>query len=124
MGKKPKAVAEEEMDLEDLETDDEVEENDDVEDADDEDSEDGDSDARPSKKGKAKKTGRGSGLVPREPVAVSREIYKAQKPEVQKLLKAREKAQAANDKPALRKIRAALRKEGFRLSKVNESSED
>jgi len=108
--KKPVEVEEDE-DLE-LEEEEETEEVDETETDDDEVEE------KPKKK-----TGRGSGLVPREPVAVPREVFKAQSPEVQKLLKQREKAQAAGDKKELRKIRMNLRKAGFRLSKINEDSE-
>ena len=122
MGKNPKSkppVEDDELELEDEDEAEEPEEED--EDAEGED-EDGDDEPKAKKKGTGK--GRGGHLVPREPTVVTKDILKAQKPEVQKLLKAREKAQAAGDKKALRKIRAGLRKEGFRLSKINNESED
>jgi hypothetical protein len=67
---------------------------------------------------KAKKGGRGNpgNLTPREPVAVPKKVVAGLTPEVQKLLKQREKLLAAGDQKGLRKLRAMLRKAGFRLS--------
>lgn len=121
-----KSQEEDEDELEeDEEDEEEVEvEEDEVEEEDGEDEEEDDTPAPKKKVKKGEKSGKGSGLVPREPVSVNKEIFKKQTPEVQALLKQREAAQAAGDKKALRKIRAGLRKQGFRLSNVNAASEE
>jgi len=65
-----------------------------------------------------KKDGRGNpgNLTPREPVKVPAKVTANVSDEVRKLLKQREKLLAAGDQKGLRKVRAALRKAGFRLS--------
>jgi len=67
---------------------------------------------------KAKKSGRGNpgNLTPREPVQVPKKVVSGLSEEVQKLLRKREKLLAAGDQAGLRKLRAMLRKAGFRLS--------
>lgn len=62
------------------------------------------------------KRGNPGNLTPREPVKVKKDVFSAQTEEVQKLLKKREKYLAEGDQKKLRKIRALLRKAGFRLS--------
>lgn len=62
------------------------------------------------------KRGNPGNLTPREPVKVTKDVYAGQPEAVQKLLKQREKLLAAGDQKGLRKVRAALRKAGFRLS--------
>ena len=120
---KQKPVDDEELELED-EEDEEDEDEEKVGTLSDDDDDDEEEETKVVGKKKGKKTGKGSGLVPREPTVVTKEIFKAQKPEVQKLLKQREKAQAAGDKSALRKIRSMLRKEGFRLSAINKEADE
>lgn len=110
----------EDEDVEEDEDDEEVEETDEdeTEEEEDEDSEEDDEDEKPAKaKGKGK--GKGSGLVPREPVKVSKDVFKGQSKEVQKLLKQREELQAKGDKKGLRKLRMQLRAKGFRLSELS-----
>lgn len=123
--KKAKPVDDDEQGEVELEEDDEVEEE--VEEADGEETEAEDFDDEAESNGKVKKGkkkgGKGSGLVPREPIVVPKDVLKAQKPEIQKLLKLREKQQAEGDKKGLRKTRQLLRKEGFRLSKVGSDEE-
>lgn len=110
-----------------VETDDEelVEENDDdetvEEGGEDEVIEEGDAEETPAKattKKGGNKQGNPGNLVPREPVKVPSSVLKEQSKEVRELLKKREELQAAGDKKGLRKVRAALRKTGFRLSNL------
>lgn len=121
-----KSVDEDEDELEDEDEDEEVElEEDDADVEEDGDEEEEAEAPKPKKKAaKGEKTGRGSGLVPREPVSIPKAVLKAQSPEVQTLLKTRDAQQAAGDKKGLRKTRAALRKAGFRLSNVSAASEE
>jgi hypothetical protein len=86
-------------------------EDEELEEGDEEETEDND-DAPSGKKGR----GNPGNLTPREPVSVSSKVFKAQTEEVQKLLKQRDKLLAAGDQKGLRKVRAMLRKAGFRLS--------
>lgn len=109
--KRPK---DEELELEDEveaddDDDDETEEAEEVEEADD--SEDAD---KPAKKNPVPK-----GLVPREPVKVPKDVAAGASKEVKALLKQREELMAKGDKKGLRKIRMALRKQGFRLSNIS-----
>ena len=62
------------------------------------------------------KRGNPGNLTPREPVKVPKGVVGGLSEEVQKLLRKREKLLAAGDQKGLRKIRAMLRKAGFRLS--------
>jgi hypothetical protein len=80
-----------------------------------EETEDGDDDEDDEPKSK-KGRGNPGNLTPREPVKVSKDVVAKQSEEIQKLLKRREKLLAAGDQKGLRKVRAALRKAGFRLS--------
>lgn len=75
-------------------------------------------DAEETEGGGAPKAKRGNpgNLTPREPVKVPKSAMSGASEEVQKLLKRREKLLAAGDQKGLRKVRAALRKAGFRLS--------
>lgn len=125
---KKQAQVEEDLELEDEEDeDDEVEEDDDedVEEATEDEGEDEDEeeDEKPAKSKKKSTKGKGasSGLVPREPVVVPSSVFKKQSPEIQKLLKMRDKLQASGDKKGLRKLRAELRKKGFKLSSLSEA---
>jgi hypothetical protein len=107
-------------DDEDEDEDADEEEEEETEEAEDtEETEEADEDEEEDEAPKAKKkTGKGSGLVPREPVKVPKDIFKAAPKEVRELLTKREAAQAKGDKKALRKIRMALRAKGFRLSEL------
>jgi hypothetical protein len=118
---KNKKAQDEDEDEEEAEDEDEEEEEE-TEDTETEESEDSDEEEEeeesPKAKKGAKKTGKGSGLVPREPVQVPKDVFKAAPKEVRELLTKREAAQAKGDKKALRKIRMALRAKGFRLSEL------
>lgn len=120
----------EEEEVEEEEDDDAEDEDEDDSDDEDEDEEDEDEEEEEEKPKKGKKKGphpKGKvpkGLVPREPVKVPASVLKGASKEVKKLLAKREEAQAKGDKEALRKIRAALRKEGFRLSSIGGQSEN
>lgn len=119
---KKAAEAEDDDEVEEVTEEEEVTEDDDdaeVEDA--EESDDDDEEAEVTEKpAKSKKGGKGNpgNLVPREPVKVSEAVMKGQSKEIRALLKKREELQAAGDKKGLRKLRAELRKKGFRLSNL------
>lgn len=95
-----------------------VQDDEEIDEVEDDETEDEEDDDEPKSKGR----GNPGNLTPREPVKVSKDIVSKQSEEVQKLLKRREKLLAAGDQKGLRKVRAALRKAGFRLS--NHASKD
>lgn len=63
-----------------------------------------------------KAKGNKGNLVPREPIAVPKDVIAGLDENVRKLLKQRDKLLAAGDQKGLRKIRMQLRKAGFKLS--------
>jgi len=113
--------------VEDEDEDEDIEE-DDVEDTEEDDAEDEEEEEEEDEKPvKAKKKGpqKGvvpKGLVPREPVRVPKDVLaKASKP-VRLLIKTLNEQREIGDKEGQRKTRAALRKEGFRLSSLSSAN--
>jgi hypothetical protein len=107
---------------EDLEDDVEETEEDDVEEEEDEEEEEEDEKPAKAKKKGPQKGVVPKGLVPREPVQVPKDVLaKASKP-VRLLIKTLNEQREKGDKEGQRKTRAALRKEGFRLSSLSSAN--